>query len=418
MNRLTFPRHQLVSALGRIRSRPGLPVRFALGLNPNVPRFELLAGREQSETRHAVELRSVTAFNAAPGRILREPGVLLQVGQDNLAGRADAVWFDSAGLLRLVDELFLPGAGMHVVSLGSGISGQGIDRGFELDQESRTVGALGPAVMARLAGLAYGVIGVGRTGTRVARALAQFLPRRLALIDPDVLEAHNLTELDGLLGRRSIGLRKARTLAEGIREQHPELAIDCVEASVTSEEALSVLRRCDVLFSCADHDGARLAATTLASLFHKVLIDIATGIHRRPHYRMAADVRVLLPGNACLLCLGGLPDEGRARAVLASVAAERTFQRGRNWRAERTGSLASLNQVAVGLAMRSLEDLVSERVRDSVWAHLEFDTAGRCRIEYPGRVPHPSCACALSGMGIEGLRRHVPAFLHGGPANR
>lgn len=415
MNRLTFPRSPFATALGRLWSQSGLPQRFHLGLNPNGSDCELLVARASSERRNAIELRGVTGFTPMPGRELREPGILLEIGRGALAGQAAAVWLDSAGLLRRIDELALPGAGMQVIPLGSGATLPEVLPGAGIDPESRTAGALGSEVMARLAGLAFGVVGVGRTGTRVARALTSFGPRRLVLIDPDVLESHNLAEVDGLLGRRSVGRKKVQSLAEGLREQRPELEVTVVEGSVSSEEALAVLRRCDVLFCCADHDGARLATTTLAALFHKVLIDIATGVHRQPELRVAADVRVLLPGSGCLMCVGGLPDEARARAVLASPSAERTFRSQRNWRAERAGSLASLNQVAVGLAMRALEDVVAERVRDSVWAHLEFDAEGRCRIEYPGRVARASCACGLSGLGMEGLRR-VPAFLQGDQA--
>lgn len=216
----------------RLLGQRGLLLRFALGSNPDGPRFELLAGREQIETRHSVELRAVTAFASMPGRTLREPGVRLEIGQGDLAGQAAATWLDSAGLLRRVDELSLPGSGLHVVPLELGTADPGIEGGFETDLESRTVGALGPEVVARFAGFGCGVIGVGRTGTRVARALAQFRPRQLALVDPDVVEAHNLPEVDGLLGHQAIGRRMVRTLAECIREQHPELAIDCIETSV------------------------------------------------------------------------------------------------------------------------------------------------------------------------------------------
>jgi hypothetical protein len=71
---------------------------------------------------------------------------------------------------------------------------------------------------------------------------------------------------------------------------------------------------------------------------------------------------------------------------------------------QRAGSLRSLNSTAAGFAIQLFEDLVAERVTGSVWAHLEFDSAGRLNVSYPGHTESTACAlCAKAGQGDAGL---------------
>jgi hypothetical protein len=107
---------------------------------------------------------------------------------------------------------------------------------------------------------------------------------------------------------------------------------------------------------------------------------------------MGADVRLVLPGERCLLCLGGLADLEGARRVLASADAEQAFHAGRDWRRERAGSLRSLNHLAASVALRLWEDLVAGLVRASTWTHIEFDPSGRLTVS------HPSSHLPFSGI--------------------
>lgn len=81
-------------------------------------------------------------------------------------------------------------------------------------------------------------------------------------------------------------------------------------------------------------------------------------------------------------------------------------------------SLASLNQCAVGIAQRLLEDVVAARIQESTWVHLEFDPIGRLSVTYPpvpSALDPQSCPlCKLTGWGEEGIPR-VVAFLHQEP---
>jgi tRNA A37 threonylcarbamoyladenosine dehydratase len=63
---------------------------------------------------------------------------------------------------------------------------------------SRTSGALGADAFGRLRALRAAVVGCGRLGSLVAEALAASSVVALALIDPDVLEEHNLAGSAGV----------------------------------------------------------------------------------------------------------------------------------------------------------------------------------------------------------------------------
>jgi hypothetical protein len=273
------------------------------------------------------------------------------------------------------------------------------------------MGALGEATWQRLIGLRYAIVGVGRTGSTLSLNLTREGVRHLTLVDPDHMELYNLGEMPigthDDLGRLKVDVVRGSLLP--LAPAGTEMV--SVPTSITRLQALHATQACDVLVCCVDHDSARLAATAIATLFCKPLLDIATGVHGHGAARqMGADIRLVLPGR-CLLCYGGLRHPEEARQVLASAEAERAFYAGRDWQRERAGSLASLNQFAVGRALRFLEDLIDERVRGSTWEHLEFDAAGTLLVSHPQvpplTEPHSCLLCRLSGWGEEGIPRVV-----------
>jgi hypothetical protein len=259
--------------------------------------------------------------------------------------------------------------------------------------------------------------------------LAKLGVEAVTLVDPDVVEPGNLGEMDGVT-EADVAHPKVAVLAEALRALTPGAAgvsIDPVGASVTSLRALLALKPCDVLINCTDHDGARLAAGILAALYHKVFLDIGTGIFledsRQPPAfrirhsefrirRMGADVRLILPGSGCLLCVGGLANEAQAQELLSSADAERTFHAQRDWRQERAGSLRSLNQLAAALGLRLLEDLVGERVRGSAWLRVEFGEDGLPQLRALHSLQTGHCLlCALAGSGDAGIARVATELL-------
>lgn len=300
-----------------------------------------------------------------------------------------------------VETVRLNGPGMHRFVLAS--PGQTADT-LEFaaqDRWSRQIGGVGGAVVfQRLRGLRVAIVGLGRSGSQLAAALARTGLTRLTLIDPDRVEAHNL-DMAGL-GPQDLGRRKTEAVAAALRRTGAEtgdLALHPV--TVTSLRGLAVAKGADLIACCVDNDGARLAAGLIAALYARPLLDIGTGVHGGgPHRRLGADIRLILPGAGCLSCGGGVADPREAVAIFRAGAADPEPP----WQLQRAGSLISLNGIAVNLALRLIEDLVAERLTGSTWLRLEFDPHGLPRLE---PLPMPSnrdCPlCGLVGTGDEGL---------------
>lgn len=320
------------------------------------------------------------------------------------------------GAIEPLHELLLPGPGMERIRLTPPESGTPSDALSESDRQrhSRTIGALGgEPVWLRLRGLAVVIIGCGRTGSLLAADLARLGIRRLTLTDPDRIEPHNLGEMD-LVTEADCGRTKAGSLAARLHGlADPGARIRSLPVSVQHPAAREACRDADVLCCCADNDAARLTAALLATLHHKVLLDIGTGIHfgeiRNPNSElqdrtMGADVRLILPGDGCLLCRGNLTQYARAVEDLVAHRAPAVLEA--DWRRQRAGSLRSLNQMAVGLAVQMLQDLVARRLRASLGAHLECDPAGHATIRHPPLPKSgPSCPlCAKAGQGDAALQ--------------
>jgi hypothetical protein len=122
---------------------------------------------------------------------------------------------------------------------------------------------------------------------------------------------------------------------------------------------------------------------------------------------MGLDVRLVLPGR-CLLCFGGLAGLTAARdELLAGVAVPAPA----DFRAERLGSLRSLNALAVSLAQTLLEQCLAGRLTASTWLQGDVGDGGVPRLTYPAPVPTADCPlCALTASGDAGLHA-FPAVL-------
>ena len=318
-------------------------------------------------------------------------------------------------------DLALVGAGLYILHIdGHHHQGPTIHPSFSNQQAvamqtrwSRTIGALGAeGIWERLTRLRIAVIGCGRTGSLVAVMLARLGIPQLTLIDPDLIEPHNLGEMDAITDA-DLGRPKAEAIADHQRAlmPHPLASPLPVVAPIHHPEAHAAVTACDVLVCCCDNDAARLTTAVLATLYHKILIDVGSGIFfdaptapRQPGHRtMGADIRLIVPGDGCLLCHGHLTNYAQAVANLVTRWTPPTSQS--DWRRQRAGSLRTLNQLAAALGIQMLQDLVAERLRASTWAQVEISDTGQLSVQYPPSLtPARGCAlCAKAGLGDAGL---------------
>jgi hypothetical protein len=290
---------------------------------------------------------------------------------------------------------------------------------FDLSKEylkySRTISALGLSTWKRLRSLRIAIVGCSRTGASVTSTLAMLGAQHLILIDPDVVETHNLAEVESV-GRNDIGKPKVDAVTAYLysRGQVTDSGATIRAISKGIRESYREAVAADVIFCCVDNDEARLACGILSTLYHKVLIDVGTAIldapmphsNRTGAIEMGADVRMLLPGDGCIRCYGSLPDNEDAAAKLAGMYQSNRTQGGMWWMSRR-GSLRNLNMVAVGIGIQMLFDLVSGKIEESRWTRIEFDHRGQLVVHHLDRTPtDEKSACSLcpkSGLGDFGL---------------
>ncbi|MCW5933653.1 MAG: ThiF family adenylyltransferase [Fimbriimonadia bacterium] len=259
---------------------------------------------------------------------------------------------------------------------------------------SRTVGALGQATVNRVRSLAVLQIGCGRNGSLLALNLARLGVEQLTLVDPDLVEEHNLGEMEGVF-ESDVGLPKAVALARHLRLVNRAGAVQTISEGASHADCVAAARECDLVVSCVDNDPARLAAAILATIFCVPHLDVGTGVFLSEGARLAgADVRLISPGDGCLLEWGGLARREEAVRILSGLQAAPTA----DWQSERMGSLRSLNEMAVGLAVQMLLDFVSGAIQGSFWQQLELSPQGRASIAHPAPNRDPACRlCASLG---------------------
>jgi len=425
MNRIVIPRETLVQVFRRLRARPTDALVITGGLNCYGGQVELLqqpqtaASRTPGPHRCRWVLRSQLPDPSALAALANGVRAVMVLGIGPALGRARGFIQMEPDSFEELDELRVVGAGLSRIPLhGARMRNDAQDQASSADWWSRSIGALGRETWVKMTESRFVLIGAGRSGSLLATLLARAGVRALALVDPDRVEPHNLGEGAGY-GPADINAYKVDALAAHLRLDRPALEVDPLPVSATHLRALAAVAEADVVISAPDRDSARLAAAYLAVLHHKPLLDLGTGILLRDGRReMGADVRLVWPGR-CLLCTGGVRDELDARARLASADAERElFTRPRDFRAERAGSLNSLNGLAVCLALRLLEDFIAGRVRrNGCWLSLNCSEDGTMAIRYP-ELPATSrdCLCRHAGLGEDGLAQ-VVAELRAGPPN-
>jgi hypothetical protein len=105
---------------------------------------------------------------------------------------------------------------------------------------------------------------------------------------------------------------------------------------------------------------------------------------------MGADLRLCLPGEACLVCLGGLRDRDDAERVLAAPRDALRHGPYQPWHARRAGSLLTINQVAVHLGIQLWLDLLAGSLSRSTWYHMEWRNDGIASLDVH-QQPDPTC---------------------------
>ena len=167
----------------------------------------------------------------------------------------------------------------------------------------RNYGVYGRGQQARIHNASAAVVGIGCDGGLAAMILARAGVGRLALIDPDVVEASNLNR-QPLFTARDVGQRKVDVARDLLLACNPFIDVDSVCHRI-SQDSAGLLSGFDVVLQCVDNFPGRVCV-------HRVCADIgvpAVSMTGQPPYR--AHVTTFLPDSPSYESIWALPSAGR-----------------------------------------------------------------------------------------------------------
>jgi molybdopterin-synthase adenylyltransferase len=265
---------------------------------------------------------------------------------------------------------------------------------------SRNVLAFGEEGQARLSSLRVGVVGASGTGSHIFEQLVRLGVGEIVVIDSDHVEDVNLNRI--VIASRCDARRKRRkatVAARYAKKVSKSTKVTAIHGDVCETDIACSLFEVDVLFSCTDSVSSRAVLNRLSIQRFIPLWDCGTEIStaNADRLRAFANVRLVLPGSACLVCMGVIDPELLRIELLP--ADERQREQGLGY--IRGGDIpapavVSLNGIAASLAaMRFLEWAVGNPPQSSAqWVYRSF--AGDVR--QVSAKQNPDCpVCGATG---------------------
>ncbi len=148
------------------------------------------------------------------------------------------------------------------------------------------------------------IVGAGGTGSPVAIMLARAGIKKIAIIDPDIVEKTNIHRLHGAT-MDDIGLQKADVIVREIDRLGLGISAIPITASVDDENYRDVLKSSDVIFCATDDHNGRIYLNRFAYFYETLVVDMGLAVALPEDHNgrdMTGRTTLLYPGAPCLLC--------------------------------------------------------------------------------------------------------------------
>ena len=235
---------------------------------------------------------------------------------------------------------------------------------FDEGRYTRQVALLGREGQRKIGLVKVGIVGLGGTGSIVARTLAYEGVRSFVLVDHDNVTKSNLNRMDGATRWDArLHRKKVKVARREIRRIAPDSRITSVPRSLFSREAIEMLAESDIIFGCTHNHGTRLCLNEISAAYLKPYIDLGSGIVAEDGVIREAGgrVTVVLPGEGCLLCACAVNPQVAghelARTELREFAMEQGYVEGED---VPSPSVMSLNQTIAALAATEFKAVVAQ----------------------------------------------------------
>ncbi len=297
-------------------------------------------------------------------------------------------WQIERGQVKPLESWRLIGPGMINV-------GQDANDAEASDRWSRVQGALGESTFQKVRSSKIGIVGCSRNGSLAAMQFASMGVSEIVLVDGDRIESHNL---DGMVLNTTKEVGKPKSIALGRRliRYRPDLLVKAIPHSLKSHEQEYCLTSCDLVVTCVDRDLARLRIAQWANRHLVTHLDLGSGVSLDTNGRkqLAGDIRLMLPGHGCVVCVGGLANQAEAEYEWNAPPEALPRRRESAWNSQgRLGSLITLNSWVVSSGVQSWLDLLNDNLAGSLWQRIRWvagrgletqsalvDRAAQCRV--------------------------------------
>jgi molybdopterin/thiamine biosynthesis adenylyltransferase len=266
----------------------------------------------------------------------------------------------------------------------------------------------------KINGTTAGIAGLGGTGSVLLQLLARVGVRKFVLCDPDIIEISNLSRMPYAF-EADVGRKKVRVAAGYVKKVAGSAVVKMVGDRV--QDARESFAACDVLFGCADNDGARLSLNEISLKYFIPYIDTGTEIFTGEDKarEMGGQVRIIVPGvTGCLECAEAIDHQQAAVALMSgddnAVRNMAGYIRGTSL--SPAPAVITLNTMIASMAVQEFVDMISCRAREVPGNYYLYDATAP-RIERFTFDRNPGCPmCGENGIsGMGDLPRAARALL-------
>lgn len=301
---------------------------------------------------------------------------------------------------------------VRVVEIGGSIatlydSRRTTDGADVFDRQIRAFGADGQR---RLQLLRVAIVGLGGTGSLVVQQLAHLGVADFILVDRDHIDLTNLNRTVGSVDA-DIGITKVAVAERMVRKLRPQARVESIQADILDQGVGRRLAEVDVVFCCTDSHASRHLLNQLAYQYLVPVIDLGVAINVMPSdaTHFAGHVKALMPGLACLWCMGTL-DPRVVREETMNQAHREADPYFGNGRGEVQPAVISLNSTVASLAVTMFLGMVAGVPTSP--RYIIYD-GNRARVNAVAVTPDPACNfCSPGSTALTGDASPLPERRH------
>lgn len=223
--------------------------------------------------------------------------------------------------------------------------------------------------------------------------------KKFIIIDHDNVEEKNYNRLIGL-SSSDAGKAKVEVIERELKRFDDSIEIKILKKKFQDDESLSALRSADILVCGVDNDETRLDIQIYAAKNMIPFFDMGSGIYlnedKTSIEQKGSQVRIYIPGFACLICQGLEVEKIQSESLLENKRLA-GYIMGTN---ESPGSVITVNSAIASVTLSLLIDFVTGKNRIPI--HLSYDEL-QYSMKKHNFQSRPDCPiCGAHGITGEG----------------